>query len=209
MIYYGIGHNDIIDFLLMNSVILMHISVYFYVIWPSEPVKDAMNVFLSQFAAIVILLIVSGTYSFHQHNHQCFTIHRAIPTSIRSAPPPVAAVELNNNPLAQFLGDLAAVGPVRFVVVGNGAILETVGRWSNLRYADTPKGRLATVSTDEPCFECHLRLGEVKEVKNISVEKFGKLLRITRFLGADGSTLLSSILHGGTADVDPQYVNAW
>ncbi len=164
---------------------------------------------LPRFAAVLILLTVSVTNSFHHPNQQCGTIHRALSTSIRAGNTPVAAVELNNNPLAQFLGDLAAVGPVRFVVVGNGAILETVGSWSNLRYADTPKGRLATVSTDSPCFECHLRLGEVKEVNNVSVEKFGKSLRITRFLGADGATLLSSILHGGAADADPQYVDAW
>ncbi len=169
----------------------------------------AMNMLVSRFAAIVIFLMLAGTYSFHQPNQLCRTIHRAVSTSIRAGNTPVAAVKLSNNPLAQFLGDLAAVGPVRFVVVGNGAILETVGSWSNLRYADTPKGRLATVSTESPCFECHLRLGEVKEVKNVSVEKFGKSLRITRFLGADGSTLLSSILHGGTADADPQYVDAW
>lgn len=171
-----------------------------------------MNVLLSQFSAVVLLLTITAATSFHQHvmfRAITRTSPRAPLSPLRAGNTPVSAVDMGNNQLAQFLAELASVGPVRFVVVGNGAILETVGSWSNLRYTDTPKGRLATVSTDSPCFECHLRLAEVKEVKNVSVEKFGKMLRITRFLGADGSTLLSSILHGGATDADPQHVTAW
>jgi hypothetical protein len=68
------------------------------------------------------------------------------------------------------------------------------------------KGKLATISTDAPCFECHIRLAEVKEVKNIVVEKFEKKLRVTRFLGADGTTLLSAILQPEDKQV---YIDAW
>lgn len=97
--------------------------------------------------------------------------------------------------LGAFLLDAKCLGAVRFVVVGSGAILEAVGSFDNLRYADTPKGRLATVSTESPCFECHIKLTEVKSVKNVVVQKFERQLRITRFLGADGATMLSAILH--------------
>ena len=171
-----------------------------------------MNVLLSQFSAVVLLLMLTATTSFHQHISFRANTRTSPPPSqspLRAGNTPVSTVDMGKDHLAQFLTELASVGPVRFVVVGNGAILETVGSWSNLRYADTPKGRLATVSSDSPCFECHLRLAEVKEVKNVSVEKFGKMLRITRFLGADGSTLLSSILHSGATDADPQHVSAW
>ena len=171
-----------------------------------------MNVLSSQFATIVLLLMVKATISFNARTlipGICSRSTSSSPSAIHAGNTAVSAVELENNKLAQFLTELASVGPVRFVVVGQGAILETVGSWSNLRYADTPKGRLATVSTDSPCFECHLRLGEVKEVKNVSVEKFGKMLRITRFVGADGSTLLSSILHGSATETDPLHANAW
>ena len=89
--------------------------------------------------------------------------------------------------LTDFLADAGGLGAVRFVVVGTGAILETVGSFENLRYADTVKGKLATVSSENPCFECHIRLAEVKEVRNVVVEKFEKMLRITRFLGEIGS----------------------
>jgi putative heme degradation protein len=111
--------------------------------------------------------------------------------------------------LKDFLTDLEAVGSVRFVVVGSGAILETVGSFQNLRYADTPKGILATVSTDSPCFECHIRLAEVKEIKNVVVEKFGKELRITRFLDCSGVTLLSAILHADPADSYQLRASKW
>ena len=93
----------------------------------------------------------------------------------------------NADLLTDFLADAGGLGAVRFVVVGTGAILETVGSFDNLRYADTVKGKLATVSSENPCFECHIRLGEVKEVRNVVVEKFEKILRITRFLGESRS----------------------
>lgn len=90
---------------------------------------------------------------------------------------------LNSDLLCDYLSDCGGLGVVRFVVVGPGAILETIGSFDNLRYADTVKGRLATVSSESPNFECHIRLNEVKEVKNVIVEKFDKKLRITRFIG--------------------------
>ena len=114
-------------------------------------------------------------------------IHSKISSSLRSTAE--ASNSLPNGVtgdhglLTNFLVDMKGVGAVRFVVVGTGAILETVGSFDNLRFADTVKGRLATLSTDNPCFECHIRLGEVQEVKNVIVEKFEKKLRITRFLG--------------------------
>jgi len=103
--------------------------------------------------------------------------------------------------LTDFLQDSAALGTVRFVVVGNGAILETIGSFSNLRYSETTKGRLATLSSDNPIFECHIRLSQVKVIKMIEVSKAlptgaNKLLYVVRFLSAEGETLLSSILHG-------------
>ena len=43
--------------------------------------------------------------------------------------------------LEKFLGDCALLGPVRFVCITDGAILEAVGSFDNLRYSDLPKGR--------------------------------------------------------------------
>lgn len=45
--------------------------------------------------------------------------------------------------LEKFLGDCALLGPVRFICITDGAILEAVGSFDNLRYSDLPKGRLA------------------------------------------------------------------
>ena len=55
--------------------------------------------------------------------------------------------------LLEYLQGAKNLGPVRFVVVGSGAILETVGSFDNLRFAETAKGILATVSTEQPNFE--------------------------------------------------------
>ena len=139
--------------------------------------------------------------------HEACSPARPVTAALRASPSGTDSADGSDTVLTQFLGDAAKLGAVRFVVVGSGAILEAVGSFSNLRYATTPKGRLATVSTDIPCFECHIRLAEVMEIKNVVVEKFGKVLRITRFLGADGATLLSAILHtvegpGVQGDVD-------
>jgi hypothetical protein len=41
--------------------------------------------------------------------------------------------------LCGFLSDCNSLGQVRLVVVGSGAILETVGSFENLRFADTVK----------------------------------------------------------------------
>lgn len=43
--------------------------------------------------------------------------------------------------LEKFLADCALLGPVRFVCMTDGAILEAVGSFDNLRYSDLPKGR--------------------------------------------------------------------
>ena len=44
--------------------------------------------------------------------------------------------------LTEVLDECEALNNVRFVVVGNGAILETVGKFSNLRYSEGKQGLL-------------------------------------------------------------------
>lgn len=43
--------------------------------------------------------------------------------------------------LEKFIDDCGLLGPVRFVCMTDGAILEAVGSFDNLRYSDLPKGR--------------------------------------------------------------------
>ena len=105
--------------------------------------------------------------------------------------------------LLEYLQEAKNLGPVRFVVVGSGAILETVGSFDNLRFAETAKGILATVSTEQPNFECHIRMNEIKEIRMVEVNRGGKDMYISRFIDAQGSTVLSSILHG------EQYIGEW
>lgn len=105
--------------------------------------------------------------------------------------------------LIDYLHQSKKLGSVRFVVVGSGAILETVGSYDNLRFADTSKGKLATVSTELPNFECHIRLNEVKQIKMVELTRNEKIMYISRFMDAQGATVLSSILDGN------EYIQEW
>jgi len=81
----------------------------------------------------------------------------------------------------------------RFVVVGPGAILEGIGAFENLRH----KNGLATVSSDDNSFECHVRLGEVRSAQFATKAKGpDETLHIVRLLGKDSKSLLSAILTG-------------
>jgi hypothetical protein len=106
----------------------------------------------------------------------------------------------------EFLQDCKSLGLVRFVVVGNGAILESMGEFQNLRYTETSKGMLATVSTESPAFECHLYLNEIKSIKPVLVNKFDKNLRVFRFLSGEDKTLLSVIM---TESASKHQLDAW
>jgi hypothetical protein len=88
------------------------------------------------------------------------------------------------------------------VVIGDGAILETVGSFKNLRFSDTPKGKLATVSDEEPCFELHVRLNTVRKIQLAVVHKGEKLLHIVRLLSENGQTLLSAIQRDPVKDME-------
>lgn len=73
--------------------------------------------------------------------------------------------------------------------------METIGNFNNLRYSNTSKGRLATVSSENPCFECHIRLDFVKKVKFVEIAKGDdKVMRIVRFQDDNEKSLLSAIV---------------
>ena len=83
---------------------------------------------------------------------------------------------------------------IRFVVQGAGAILETSGKLTNLRYSNTPsKGQLATVSAAND-FECHFVLNEIKSIKHVVLDK-KEVLHVIRFINAADQTLLSLIFN--------------
>ena len=71
-----------------------------------------------------------------------------------------------------------------------------MGSFSNLRYSNTSKGVLATFSSENPIFECHLRINSVKKIKLVEVAKESKTMRIIRFQTSEEKPLLSAILVG-------------
>jgi len=101
--------------------------------------------------------------------------------------------------LQLFLSSAEGFGPCRFVVQGQGAILECVGTVTNMRSSTNPKTgkKLITISNDSG-FETHFRTDQIEKITFSTIDKFGKKLRINRFIGNDGETnLLSLILHTG------------
>ena len=139
----------------------------------------------------------------------------AKPLSVTRAPqihatraPQIHAMAESPVELKRFLADLEFLGPVRFVVVGPGAILEAIGSFENLRTKETPKGLLATVSNEDNSFECHVRCNEIAEAQFI--EKPGeKTMYIIRLLSDGGDSLLSAILHAEDGEYEEGAVDFW
>ena len=142
---------------------------------------------LFSIALLLLLSIAIVVQSFHHHHHHKYVKYNILQSNVD--------IDIKNNILCQFLEDAKSLRAVRHVVQGNGAILETAGSFDNLRYSDIKdKGKLATVSSDIPFFECHIRLYEIKQVKLLEIVKFDRKLYIIRFLLDSGLTALSSIL---------------
>jgi hypothetical protein len=139
-------------------------------------------------ALLLFLSIAIVVQSFHHHHHhQKYNKYNILKSNVD--------IDIKNNILCQFLEDAKSLRAVRHVVQGNGAILETAGSFDTLRYSDIKdKGKLATLSSDVPLFECHIRLYEIKQVKLLEIVKFDRKLHIIRFLLDSGLTALSSIL---------------
>jgi hypothetical protein len=111
----------------------------------------------------------------------------------------------------RFLGDLEFLGPCRFIVQGQGAILEAVGAFDDLRLSETPKGSsLATVSVDDT-FECHINLDKVQAAAFVtkSSANGGKQLYLVRLLDAEDTSLLSVMLHASADGYEEGAVEFW
>ena len=99
--------------------------------------------------------------------------------------------------LCSFIREAEGWGSCRFVVQGEGAILESMGKLTEMRTSTNPNtgAKLITLSNEGiPGFECHIRVDQVTRVTSSKVSKFDKNLRVTRFLGEDDKNLLSIIL---------------
>ena len=109
--------------------------------------------------------------------------------------------------VTHFLKDLELLGPCRFVVVGPGAILETIGAFEDLRVNEQG---LATVSNEDKSFECHIKTSQVKAAAFAQKASGARTLHIIRLLGEDKSSLLSLILHAGAdGEVEDGAVEWW
>lgn len=111
-----------------------------------------------------------------------------------------------------FLERCTKLVSVRFIVVGDGAILESVSQFSSIKYTDTPtRGVLATISNDDKSFECHLVLNKLKQAKIAkSKARNGDFdVYAVRFLEDGGKMALSCLLHGNSGSYSPDSVAAW
>eukprot|EP00612_Vaucheria_litorea_P008596 CAMPEP_0171477708 /NCGR_PEP_ID=MMETSP0946-20130122/4347_1 /TAXON_ID=109269 /ORGANISM="Vaucheria litorea, Strain CCMP2940" /LENGTH=139 /DNA_ID=CAMNT_0012008213 /DNA_START=134 /DNA_END=553 /DNA_ORIENTATION=- len=115
------------------------------------------------------------------------------------------------NRLSKFLDDCQFLGPVRFVAMNDGAILEAVGNFENLRINETANGKFATVADEGGEFECHLNVDKISGIKML--KKFAKdqsyELYIIRFTDSEEKTVLSAMLHGKEGVYEEGAVDYW
>ena len=114
--------------------------------------------------------------------------------------------------LKAYFEDCKALGKTRFIVIGNGAILESVSSFERVAFNEIPgKGTYATVSTEDKTFECHVNLDRVKEIKMLMTRpRVGDYdLYVSRFINDEGNPMMSAILHGDEGDYDEEALAAW
>ncbi|KAA8491156.1 hypothetical protein FVE85_9451 [Porphyridium purpureum] len=101
--------------------------------------------------------------------------------------------------LLEFMHDAGQLGTLRFIVISDGAVLETIGRLDYTKTPfDTPLGEYVTVASTDKLFECHVNCSKVSKV-TLSTEpakQGGHMLHVIRFKGADEQArpLLSCLL---------------
>ncbi|KAG5175022.1 hypothetical protein JKP88DRAFT_229445 [Tribonema minus] len=113
--------------------------------------------------------------------------------------------------LQKYLKDCELLGPVRFVSMNDGAILEAVGSFENLRFNDLEKGTYATLSGDDEGFECHLNIDRVNGITMLTkpAKDASHDLYITRFVDAEGKTVLSAMLQAEGGQYEEGAVAYW
>mmetsp|Transcript_16000 Transcript_16000/g.24220 ORF Transcript_16000/g.24220 Transcript_16000/m.24220 type:complete len:195 (+) Transcript_16000:88-672(+) len=100
--------------------------------------------------------------------------------------------------LKRFLEDCAFLGPVRFIVRNEAAILESVGLYEKVAYKDTENGQLASLMSDDKSFECHVYINKVGRIEMVSKEAKDQergMMYITRVFDKDSQPMLSMLLH--------------
>lgn len=106
----------------------------------------------------------------------------------------------------------------RFIVIGDGGILESVNPWpGEPRFAELgSKGTCCTLASPNKNFEAHLFLAKVREVALARSERGGRKIYAVRFFGDDAGgdgparPMLTVVLHGGEEGVFPKAaVDKW
>jgi len=114
--------------------------------------------------------------------------------------------------------------PSRFIVVGDGGILESVRPWPKTpRFAELgAKGTCCTLASDDKTFEAHLFLSRVREVALARSERGGRKIYAIRFFGEEAApmgtvpvptpkTMMTVVLHGTGegGEVTAEAVEKW
>ncbi|KAG8469612.1 hypothetical protein KFE25_006067 [Diacronema lutheri] len=116
------------------------------------------------------------------------------------------AVSGSDRPIKKLLSDLQFLGPLRFIVQGSGAILESVAEVGSVTYKVLDSGaELATLKADTGSsdFEAHVRLSEVSGARFETKDKAdGKTLFLIRLINQQGAPALTCLLQAESDDGD-------
>lgn len=99
----------------------------------------------------------------------------------------------------RFVADAGSLGTLRFVAVGNGAVLETIGRFDYgvTDFSIPGKGDYITVASVDKTFECHLCLSNVAKITmtdDPAMADKTQTLHVIRFRDAEDKVMLSVLL---------------
>mmetsp|Transcript_1845 Transcript_1845/g.2462 ORF Transcript_1845/g.2462 Transcript_1845/m.2462 type:complete len:178 (-) Transcript_1845:1507-2040(-) len=127
-----------------------------------------------------------------------------------SAPPTESQVE--EAPVKRFIEAMEFLGPMRFITVGDSAVLETVAEVEAISYKKMADGTtMATLKSLDAQFEAHLRLETLKRVTMDNKKKGERNLYAIRFMNeAQDDPCLTCLLHSeeGT-EPDDETLKYW
>lgn len=114
---------------------------------------------------------------------------------------PAAATTTANTELPdarRFLEAMEFLGPLRFITISETSILETVAEVESVSYKTMPDGTtMATLKSQDSCFEAHLRLERVARISMEAKQKDDRMLYAIRFVSHlyDEQPALVCLLH--------------
>lgn len=137
------------------------------------------------------------------------------PLAFSPQPAPSATTTANaeSPDVRRFLEAMEFLGPMRFISISETSILETVAEVEAVSYKTMPDGTtMATLKSQDSCFEAHLRLERVARISMEAKQKDDRMIYAVRFVSHlhDEKPALVCLLHPDRDDgYDQSSLDYW